>query len=93
MTTVSAGGHSPWHFCAYVYSVADGTLRYMDDSVGLVVAPDFKFVGSHEVTMKIGPGGPDGIDFDHPKPVPVDLDKIIGRMEKQSGRSQGNIGS
>jgi hypothetical protein len=92
MTTVSAGGHSPWHFCAFVYSVTDGTLRYMDDSIGLVVAPDFKFVGSHEVAMKIGTDGSDGVDFEHPKSVMIDLDKTVARMEKQSGRSQGNIG-
>ncbi|HEX4140026.1 MAG TPA: hypothetical protein VHY09_06730 [Candidatus Methylacidiphilales bacterium] len=71
--------------------MADGSVRYMDDAIGLVVAPDFKFTGPHTVTMKIGPTDSGGVDFEHPKSVDVDLDKAISRMEKQGGKSVGKI--
>jgi hypothetical protein len=92
MTTVSAGGHSPWHFNAYVYSVADDSLRDMDDVIGLVVAPDIKFAGPHTVIMKTGPMGSGGVDFEHPKSVAVDLDKSVGRMKAEGGKSVGKMG-
>jgi hypothetical protein len=88
MTTVSAGGHSPWHFKAYVYSVSDGTLRYMDDVIGLIVSPDFKFVGAHTVQMGVGLSGADGVDFDHPKPLDVDLDKKSASMKTEGIRKE-----
>jgi hypothetical protein len=42
-TTTSSGGHSPWHYNAFVFCVADKSFRYMDDTIGSVVAPDFRF--------------------------------------------------
>jgi len=89
MTTVSAGGHSPWHFKAYVYGVEDGSLRYMDDVIGLVVAADFEFVGPHTAAMKIaGEGGP-GVDFENPKLMTVDLTKQIAQMPQEAGKDEG----
>jgi hypothetical protein len=55
MTTASSGGHSLWHFESYVFCVADRTVRYMDNTIGTVLKPDFKFVGSHVVAMTVGP--------------------------------------
>jgi hypothetical protein len=55
MTTASSGGHSPWNFQSYVFCVADRTIRYMDETIGTVLNPDFKFVGPHMVTMTVGP--------------------------------------
>ena len=89
MTTVSAGGHSPWHFNSYVYCVEDKSLRYMDDVIGLVVDPKFEFVGPHTVTMKIpGPDGP-GVDFENPRELKVDLLKQVPRMQKEAGKKEG----
>jgi hypothetical protein len=42
-TTVNAGGHSPSFFTAYVFSLAHHTFRRVDDIVGDVSNPDFKF--------------------------------------------------
>ena len=85
MTTVSAGGHSPWHFKSYVYCVEDNTLRYMDDVIGLVVAAKFEFVGPHTVAMKIpGPGGPE-VDFENPQIKMVDLTQQAPQMPLQDG--------
>ncbi|MBK1881965.1 hypothetical protein JIN85_06035 [Luteolibacter pohnpeiensis] len=37
VTTISSGGHSPWHYKTYVFSVADKRLVDADDLIGLVV--------------------------------------------------------
>ncbi len=88
LTTVSAGGHSPWHFNSYVYSVADKSLRYMDDVVGLVGAADFKFVDPHTVSMKVV--GPD-MDTDNPKPHDIDLDQAVKKMKAVGGKKEGKM--
>jgi hypothetical protein len=82
ITTVSNGGHSPWHFESYVYGTADQTLRYMDDAVGLVVRPDFRFDGPHDVRLNIATLASDGVDFDHPKQINFNLDAEFVRMKK-----------
>ena len=86
MSTVSAGGHSPWHFTSYVYSVDDQSLREMDDIIGEVLDPRFEFVGPHTVKMKIpGPG----FDIDSPVSVKVDLMKKAPLMKEQEGKKDG----
>lgn len=91
MTTVSAGGHSPWHFESYVYCVNDKSLREMDDVIGLVVDAKFKFVGPHTVAMNIPGPSQTEVDFDHPKSILVDLVKMTPLMKKQGGRKEGNV--
>lgn len=43
ITTTSSGGHSAWHFPAYVFCVADKSLRPLDDVIGNVTSPEFHF--------------------------------------------------
>lgn len=88
MTTVSAGGHSPWHFESYVYCLNDTSLRKMDDVIGPVLDARFEFVGPHSVKMKVsGPyAGPD-----NPISVTVDLMKKAPLMKKQGGRKEGKV--
>jgi hypothetical protein len=42
-STTSSGGHSPWHFWTYVFSVADKTLRRVDDFAGPITDAKFHF--------------------------------------------------
>lgn len=42
-STISAEGHSPWHFDPYVFSLSDRRIGPLDDSVGAVVDWNFKF--------------------------------------------------
>jgi hypothetical protein len=86
MTTVSAGGHSPWHFESYAYCLDDKSLRYMDDVVGPLVDAKFEFVGPHTVKMKIA--GPNN-DFETPVSANVDLGKKALLMKKQNGKKEG----
>ena len=92
ITTASLGGHSPWHYETYLYCADDCTLRYMDNAVGLVVSPAFKFVGPHTVQMGIGVFGANGVDSDHPKEVDIDLDKQFRAMKKENASSKGSLG-
>jgi hypothetical protein len=82
ITTASSGGHSPWHAVTYVYAADDRTLHLADDAVGLVISPDLKFTGPHTVELKIGVGDANGIDFEHPKTIEVDLDTKTPAMKK-----------
>jgi len=82
VTTASLGGHSPWHFEAYLYCADDHTLRYMDDIVGLVISPKFRFTGPHTVRLGINADSEE-VDWDHPRQVDIDLDQKVRRMKKQ----------
>ena len=42
-TTVSAGGHSPWHFDPYIFSVRDRSLYSLAGSTDAVIDPEFRF--------------------------------------------------
>lgn len=88
MTTTDPGGHFPWHFEAFVYSIKSKTLRYMDPVIGDVISAHVKFVGPHTVEMSVAP--PDR-DFAHPKKVEFDLDQKFAAMKKQKGRSTGTL--
>jgi hypothetical protein len=48
-TTISAGGHSPWHFDPYVFSASDLSFRSLNDSVDAVIDPDFHFKSASTV--------------------------------------------
>jgi hypothetical protein len=65
----------------------------MDAVVGLVVDPEIKFVGSHDVVLKIaGRDHTGAVDFDNAKPVTIDLAKTVGRMEELRGKTEGKMG-
>jgi hypothetical protein len=43
-TTTSSGGHSPWHFKAFVFCMNDRTFRYVEDVTGgSVIGPTIRF--------------------------------------------------
>jgi hypothetical protein len=89
-TTFSPGGHSPWHDKAFVYVVADQSLRYLDDGVGLVLRPDFKFVGAHQVRMALCRAGHAPFDeMDDPNWATVDLEKEYPSLPKRPTAQQG----
>lgn len=55
-TTSSFGGHSPWHFPAYVFCVGDKSFRYLDRafrdvSGDAVTSPDFHFEAPDTLVM------------------------------------------
>jgi hypothetical protein len=90
ISTVSIGGHSPWHYDSYLYCADDCTLRYMDDVVGIVVAPAFRFVGPHTVRLGIAVAGPD-FDFEHPKEIEFDLDQKWSAMKQMPLLKKGDM--
>jgi hypothetical protein len=91
ITTVSLGGHSPWHYPSYLYCADDRSLRYMDDVIGLVVSQNFTFVGPHTVRMGVGGFGSNGVDFEHPKEIEIDLDQKSHAMRKRNNSTKGSL--
>jgi hypothetical protein len=91
VTTASLGGHSAWHFDAFVYCADDRTVRSMDDVVGPVVSPSFKFTGPHTVKLGLAVPGPNGFYLEHPKEVEIDLDQKSALMEKQKVIAHGSL--
>ena len=82
LTTTSSGGHSPWHYKTYVFSVADKSLRYADDTIGQVTSEDFHFEPPNTVVLRVR-------DYDHEygtpddsKAVKVSLEKTYRKMPK-----------
>ncbi|MCE9610251.1 MAG: hypothetical protein K8R23_08675 [Chthoniobacter sp.] len=51
-TTVSSGGHSPWHFTTYAFSVSAKKIVCLDDVIGPVVDSDFKLEGPTRERLK-----------------------------------------
>ncbi len=92
LTTSSAGGHSPWHYKTYVYVAADRTLRYVDDGIGLVLSPDFKFVGPHQIKLAVVRTGHTPVDdMDAPDWRAFDLEKIAPSLPKESPFRRGRL--
>jgi hypothetical protein len=92
MTTDSAGGHSPWHFESFVYSVKDDTLRRVDPVDGslLIVRPTFTFVGPHQVRMAAPSPSKDSVDFEHPLWIVIDLAKKFSSLPKVGDDADGS---
>ena len=78
-TTVSSGGHSPWHFTTYVFSVSDKKIVCLDDVIGPVVDSDFKLEGPHTGTFKIDDQFPRG---QHPEPLKLDISLLFSGDQK-----------
>jgi hypothetical protein len=88
-TTVSSGGHSPWHFTTCVFSVSDKKIVCLDDVIGPVVDSDFKLEGPHTGTFKIDDQFPRG---ENPEPLKLDISLLFsadpkGKIE-QAGTDQ-----
>ncbi len=80
-TTTSSGGHSPWHFSAFVVDVAARKIIHVDSAAGPVVSADFQMKPPHTAVFKVGPSTKDGIDFEHPVSKSVDLARLSGAPE------------
>jgi hypothetical protein len=77
LTTTSSGGHSPWHYTTYVFSVADRRIVCADDTIGSVVSPEFTFKAPHTVVLGVGKSSSEGIDFEHPIKTDIDLSGLF----------------
>jgi membrane-bound inhibitor of C-type lysozyme len=85
-TTVSSGGHSPWHFTTYAFSVSDKKIVCVDDVIGPVVASDFKLEGAHTGTFKIDKKFPRG---EHPEPLKLDISLLFSENPKEKIEQEG----
>jgi hypothetical protein len=77
ITTTSSGGHSPWHFPTYVFCVRDKSVRYLDDTIGLVSDPGIEFTGSHTVKLSFFRAGAS-------VPKEIDLAKTTPGMKREA---------
>ena len=77
LTTTSSGGHSPWHYTTYVLSVPQRRVLSPDDRIGPIVSPEFSFKSADTVVLEVGPRSAEGIDFEHPKKIDVDLARLF----------------
>jgi dipeptidyl aminopeptidase/acylaminoacyl peptidase len=55
-TTISAGGHSPWQFEPYVFSVQDLKFQFIGNSFDAVIDPQLRFESPHTVLFMIREG-------------------------------------
>ena len=85
-TTESSGGHSPWHFTTYVFSVSDKKIVCLDDVFGPVVDSDFKLEDPHTGTFKIDYQFPAG---EHPEPVELDISRLFSGDPKKKIEQAG----
>ena len=85
-TTDSSGGHSPWHFTTYVFSVSDKKIVCLDDVIGPVVDSDFKLEGPHMGTFKIDKQFPRG---EHPEPLRLDISLLFSADPKEKIEQAG----
>ncbi|MCC6547943.1 hypothetical protein IT570_12325 [Candidatus Sumerlaeota bacterium] len=82
LSTASSGGHSPWHFDTCVFSVADQTLRRMDDLVGPITDPQFHFEPPDTVVVRVRDYTHEFGDPGDSKTVKVVLHDAFGKMAK-----------
>jgi len=79
-TTVSSGGHSPWHSTTYAFSVSAKKIVCVDDVIGPVVDSEFKLEGPHTGTFKIDKQLPAG---EHPEPIKLDISRLFSGDPKK----------
>lgn len=89
MTTSSSGGHSPWHFKSYVICVDDGSMHYMDDVIGSVLAPEFDFKGKHSVQMTVHDISTGLGPLDSRKMSEVDLEQFLQKQNPSTAPVKG----
>jgi hypothetical protein len=81
LTTTSSGGHSPWHYTTFVVSLANRKVVSPDETYGPVVAPAIAFKSPNTVVLGIGQRTTEGIDFEHPVMIEIDLPRLFGRKK------------
>ena len=82
MTTTGAGGHSPWHFTAYLYCADDRSFHTLDESVGPVLDPAFHFEKDDTLVVTVGDAAaasnkPGGFIGDFPRALSVSLRQLF----------------
>ena len=82
LTTVSSGGHSPWNFKTFVFSVSDKSLRSMDDLVGPITSADFQFEPPSTAVMQVRDYTHEFGDAGDSKTVKVSLQQTYSKMQK-----------
>jgi len=82
MSTVSSDGHSPWNFETFVFSVADKSLRCMDDLVGPITSSDFHFELPSTLVVRIRGKASKAGESNDSKTVMVSLEKSFCKMHK-----------
>jgi len=86
MTMESSGGHSPWQFRTFTYSVADGSLRFNNlDEMRPVISPKFSFEKPDTLVLSVLDNETQektGEDFPA-KEVKVPLHEVFSKMEKR----------
>jgi hypothetical protein len=80
---VSSGGHSPWSWPIWVFSVKRTQFARFSDMIAgrPTLSGDFTFQGTHALTAMTWPR--DG-DIEHRVPVTVDLDAAFARLPPSS---------
>ena len=51
-STSSSGGHSPWHYPTYAFSVEEWKFLRLDDSLPAITDKSFSFTDSSHITVK-----------------------------------------
>jgi dipeptidyl aminopeptidase/acylaminoacyl peptidase len=74
-TTVSSGGHSPWHAAAFLFCAADNSFRDVDAAIGDVMSPKFRFEPPDIACMEVKKGEAE-------EEVKVSLSKGIQQMPR-----------
>jgi TonB family protein len=74
-TTTNVGGHSAWHYAAFVFSAIDKSFHKLDDDIGDVVEPKVEFDAPNKALLTVRV---DRFDDKGPpeREVVVPLDKI-----------------
>jgi len=88
LTTSSAGGHSPWHYCAYVVRIKDKKVVSVDDRMALVVSPKITVKAPHTAVLGLDPKKEGSVDFEHPKSTEIDLASLFALPKKAAARSE-----
>lgn len=52
-TTESTGGHSAWHYAAFVYCVDDASFRDIDAKIGTVIDREFDLLDDDKVRFRV----------------------------------------
>ena len=76
-TTINVHGHQAWSYAGVVFSTSDHSFRWLDDAVGSVNAPDFRFEPPDVVVVRVLDTSGDVTDG---KQVRASLHKVVRNL-------------
>ena len=82
LTTTSSGGHSPYRFDAFVFCIADKSLRRMDSVTGTVLDSAFHFEEPDVAVMTVRDRAHELLEPGDRKIVKVPLHEAAKKMKK-----------